>query len=281
MPTPAKKRPSPAVLSSGTHPTSMSEELRRRVLADEATALLSSSLDADWCMRGIVELVVPRFADWCVIETIDQAGALEVRAEAVVGGRDGLAHELRARRPHDRGSPFSPCEVVRSGRGIVVEDIVAAIDDHRTRDPEDLRIKAAVGVVSALWVPIGSGEVMGVIELFSLRAERRFGLADLAVIEQIGVTLEAALRHSRLYPHHQAMLEASRGLINGVARHELLTPLAALILQLESLQRKVWDSQTGDDEVSRGLAKGLSHAKRLSDTIHQLLRAPGRVTPPQ
>ena len=35
-----------------------------------------------------------------------------------------IARELRLHRPEDRGSPFSSSEVVRSGRGIVVEDIV-------------------------------------------------------------------------------------------------------------------------------------------------------------
>lgn len=249
-------------------------DIRRREFLEEVKSVLSSSLDTHTCMQGIAELAVPRFADWCVIEMVDPDGQLRLEAEAHVhSDRLGIAAELRRQRPSNADSPYSVSAVIRSAQGVLLSDIADAIDDHRTRDPEDLRILKALGVTSALVVPIGGSAVLAVLQLFSLREDRHYSLEDLACVQRLACNVSAAIEHGRSYSDVDELMHASERLISGSAKHELLTPLAALILQLESVQRKLWETafdRHESSELSRGVAKSLSQARRLSDRLRRI-----------
>ena len=59
--------------SSRTSPTAKDAELRQRFLA-EAGQLLASSLDYEQTLERVARMIVPRLADWCGIEMVDEQG---------------------------------------------------------------------------------------------------------------------------------------------------------------------------------------------------------------
>ena len=66
---------------------------RRAAFLAEATQILASSLDFDSTLRGVAELCVPYFADWCSIDVAEDGGAFR---------RVAFAHADGARR--ERGA---------------------------------------------------------------------------------------------------------------------------------------------------------------------------------
>ncbi|HVY45664.1 MAG TPA: PAS domain S-box protein, partial [Minicystis sp.] len=56
----------------------------RRALLADATTMLVSSLDVRETLARVAQMSVPRFADWCAVDLVDEAGAIERVAVAHV-----------------------------------------------------------------------------------------------------------------------------------------------------------------------------------------------------
>src|SRR5690348_15313424 len=51
-------------------------ETSLRILSERSKALLGASLDYEALFKSIAWLVVPRFADWCAVESVDEGCSL-------------------------------------------------------------------------------------------------------------------------------------------------------------------------------------------------------------
>ena len=82
-----------------------SDELRERAhersgLLADASALLSASLDPEQTLAAVVRAVVPRFADWCVVDILQADGSIKPAAVAHADpARQTWACKLRSRYP--------------------------------------------------------------------------------------------------------------------------------------------------------------------------------------
>src|SRR5579871_4199341 len=82
----------------------------------EAGAVLASSLDVTSTMRQVASLLVPAFADLCVIDVLRDDGTIE--GVAVTAAREDVAAglvDLRRRFPIDPSSPHPAARVIRTG----------------------------------------------------------------------------------------------------------------------------------------------------------------------
>src|SRR5207249_3572863 len=96
---------------------------RRATILSESSAILSSSLDASTTLRTVAQLVVPRFADWCIVDLVTRAHALERVAVSAAGAdSDALLAELRQYAP-DGVSSQPSAEAIRSRRTVVIPEI--------------------------------------------------------------------------------------------------------------------------------------------------------------
>ncbi|MDO9016706.1 MAG: PAS domain S-box protein [Deltaproteobacteria bacterium] len=209
-------------------------EETHRFLA-EAGALLASSLDYRATLTAMARLAVPEMADWCVIDLLDDAGALERLTVAHADpGRIELGHEIHRRYPlvHDGGAG----RVLRTGASERVREVTEETLAAGARDPHHLELIRELGLRSWMAVPIiVHRRVLGVIEFASSESGRRFEARDLAVAEEIGRRVGVVIDNARLFEMTQRERlraeEASRAKdeLLSMTSHELRTPLNAIL----------------------------------------------------
>jgi PAS domain S-box-containing protein len=175
-------------------------ELRQRFLA-EAGQLLASSLDYEATLERVARMIVPRLADWCGIDMVDEHGDLvHVAVAHVDPAKVEMAQELSAKYPPDMDAPSGVPAILRGGPAELYREIPEELLIEGARDEEHLRIIREVGMRSAMAVPMRIGdETLGAITLVSAESGRVFDDDDLAFAEDLALRAATAVQNARLY----------------------------------------------------------------------------------
>ncbi|MFF7446719.1 MULTISPECIES: SpoIIE family protein phosphatase [unclassified Streptomyces] len=185
-------------------------ELERLALLAETTTQLTSTLDVDETLRRLVALVVPRLADWVIIDMITERD--EVWRTAVIhADGDKLVHRDDLEGPMPPVPEESPMPLSRALRGVA--STVASPQTYEGSPDsgiavEQRRLFEATGIRSAAIAPIRSTrEVLGALTLGRADQARDFTSADLALIEDIARRAAVALDNARLYQRQRTVAE--------------------------------------------------------------------------
>ena len=175
-------------------------ELRARFLAD-AAAVLAGSLDYETTLQQVAELAIPTFADLCIVELADPDGQL---APVAMAHRDPLKvdimRKLREEFPADQRAPRGPGHVFRSGDSELYPVITAETIEREAGDLRQRKLLEAVGVRSALIVPMSTGgRRLGTISFSLSESSRRYDHEDLSMAEELGRRAAVAIDNARLY----------------------------------------------------------------------------------
>lgn len=216
---------------------STSSEEALRFLA-EFSVELASCLDHAQALRRIATLAVPRLADLCTIDLVDQEGRLE---------RLGLAHrnpervallaELGRRYPPYPDAAHGPVHVLRTGR----PEHVRHFDDETLRetaqDDRHLRLLRQLQMHSYVGVPlIARGRTIGVLSLATAESGREYGEPDLELALDLAGRAALAVDNAQLYQSMQFEL-AQRKQAEALARESE----ARMQFALEAAQVGTWD----------------------------------------
>ena len=179
-------------------------ELRERFLA-EAGQLLASSLDYGQTLERVARMVVPRLADWCGIDMLDDEGGIQQVAVAHVDpAKVELAHELRQRYPPDMDAPNGVPAILRGGPAELYAEIPDELLVAGAQDEEHLRVIREVGLKSAMAVPMRIGDVtLGAISLVTAESGRRYDEDDLLFAQDLALRAATAVQNSRLFEEQQ------------------------------------------------------------------------------
>jgi serine phosphatase RsbU (regulator of sigma subunit) len=174
--------------------------LRTEFLA-EAARVLSSSLDYQQTLRNVATLAVPEIADWCAVDLFD---AEEERVPVAIAHVDPakleMAEELRAYQPPQLDPSRGLGKVLRTGEAELIADIPDELLVETAADERHLELLRAVGLRSALVVPMKvRGRTIGAISMVAAESGRRFGREDVAFACQIADRAALAVENSRLY----------------------------------------------------------------------------------
>jgi PAS domain S-box-containing protein len=174
-------------------------EAKLQFLAD-ASIELASSLDYEATLKAFANLAVPQFADWCVIQLL-QDGVLRPLAiahpDVVLESR---VHELQEKYPPDPDSPRGAYQVVRTGSTEFVPDITDAMLVMAARDEAHLDVLRELKFRSALQVPLKiRGKVLGVVTWVTGSDGRRFTDRDLHFGEDLARRAAVAIDNSHLH----------------------------------------------------------------------------------
>ena len=171
-------------------------EGRSAFLAD-ASQRLDASLDLRSTLDSLTRLSVPYLGDVCVVEEVAGGEARRLAAAAADPAVESLVRALPGAFPlaADHGAPLG--RVLRTGRAEILEP-----GDESVLGPAAAGegLLSADFARSAMLVPLKArGRLIGALALLSLHAERRYGLEDLALAEELGRRAALALDNARLY----------------------------------------------------------------------------------
>jgi len=182
-----------------THQRHAEEQIR--FLAQTGT-LFSAGLDYAATLAELAALLVPRLADYCIVDVIEEeSGSLR---QVVISHRDPereqILRELRQRYPPEQNEAHPVTEVLRTGEPYLVEDARDAALTRAAVDEEHLALYQALEATSYIVVPLESrGRLLGTISLGTGESGRRFGPLDLDLAREIGRRAALAIENALLF----------------------------------------------------------------------------------
>ncbi|HEY0475999.1 MAG TPA: ATP-binding protein [Kofleriaceae bacterium] len=202
-----------------------------------AGTLLNASLESAAAASAAAAVGVPRLGDVCLLDLVSTDDHLLYATAAHVdpAAQRDLARSLGAV-PRLPVFAAAAAEVVATGRAIQL-----AIVSDAACSAADLPILRALGIHSALIVPLTLGvRRLGALT-FCMTGEHRHRDGDLALAEELARRCALAIEHARLYEqarHAVAMREQTLAIVS----HDLRSPLATIVMAASIL---------GSDELTR------------------------------
>jgi len=248
---------------------------------------LTASLDAETTVQGVADVVVPDFADWCVIDLVADAGELQLVAAAHRDdGEVARIRELRSRYPP--AARLDPRHVIYRAmeapetiwETVTDEDLQRrAVDDHH------LALLRELGIGSHVVVPlVGRGRVIGAISFIRGPQTRPFDAEDVTTAEDVARGTALATDNARLYRSAQEAV-ATRDRFLAVASHELRTPLSVVHGHWQLLERRLarvreitGPQRDAIDTSLRRLGQGVEQLRRLVEDLLDARRLGGGET---
>jgi len=224
---------------------------RRSTVLSESSAALSASLDSATTLRTVSRLVVPRFADWCLVDLVTRENSIERVAVSASGSdTDTLLSELQRYAP-DWTSSQPSAAALRSRTTIVMPEVTDETLVSTVRDEHHLAIMRRLSPQSAIAVPmVVRQRVIGAITLVRTTPGHRYDTADIAMAEELARRAALAVDNATLYSEAdqaRALAESANRAKDeflAVLSHELRTPMNAVYGWARMLQMGQIDSGT-------------------------------------
>ena len=216
------------------------ERARARFLVDAAT-VLSSSLDVDETLGRVAELIVPRIADWCLVELLDGGVTRQIALRHQDPSKLELARRIRERFP---ARPDSPAQrALHAGEPRLIREIDERTLNELTEGPEHLELVRELGMRSAMAVPmIARSRVLGAITFVSAESGRTFGEDDLEMAEQLAERAALAIDNARLFEAERAARAAAERANERLGRLQAVMAELAVALSSERVGEIVVDN---------------------------------------
>ena len=236
-----------SVVADVTEQRQIREALRaseaRSVFLAEASRLLAASLDYETTLSNVAQLAVPRVADWCAVDLLDDQGAMRRLAVAHVDPEKArLAHDLERRYPTDRNAGTGVWHVMQTGQAELLHSYMVVPVSVRQR-------------------------IVGVISFVAAESHRSFGADDLAAAEELARRAAVAIDNARLYQQAQEAIRVRDDFL-AAASHDLRNPLGSIRGNAQILERML--ERTGSVPMER-LRTGLTNIVGATDQMTRLI----------
>jgi signal transduction histidine kinase/PAS domain-containing protein len=260
----------------------------RLAFLSDASHILAGSLNYRETLARVADLAVPRLADWCAIDVLDERGRLD-RVVVVHSDPEKIrfAHELQRLYPSDPTEDSGAYGVLRRGEPqfvpVVTEEILRSV----AKDGQHLEMLRQVGFRSAISTPLRSrGQPHGVITLVQAESGRQYTEEDLQLVMQLAERAALAVDNSSLYSNSRTLneelerrvearteeLEAANTELEAFtysASHDLRAPLRGINGFSQALLDDYGD--TLDDTAKEYLRRIHTGAVRMGELIDDLL----------
>ncbi|MER8186412.1 SpoIIE family protein phosphatase [Kitasatospora sp. NPDC094015] len=185
----------------------------RLALLNEASTRIGTTLDLYRTAEELVEVVVPRFADFTTVDVLESVlagdeadpvprdGSVLMRAIAV-GEVDEEGRMAGAADPVGAASRSAMlyAQSLRSGRSILVPHVDEAALRRIVAHPDRVQPSLDAGVHSYLMVPLlARGTVLGGAEFIRSRNPDAFTTADVSLAEELAARAAVCIDNARLY----------------------------------------------------------------------------------
>ncbi len=211
----------------------------------QASTLLASSLEYETTLNSLARLIVPQFAERCLIYTFDeQDGLPRLFIADPNSASNSMIRSLHGRYHLESNADQGPGKVLRTGRSELVPEVDEARLQAMAHSPEELVIFRQLNVRSCITVPLTArGRVFGAMTLLS--STRRYQQADVTLAEAFAFRAVLAIENARLYQQAKQARQVAEATTERMRRMQALTA---------ALSQAATAPQVADVIVHQGLA---------------------------
>jgi PAS domain S-box-containing protein len=217
---------------------------------------LASTLDHQAALQRVAELVVRDFADWCLVDVVDEGN--ELRRLAVA--------RTEPRKPGGGPAPDNHPEaavraVVESGR----PDVVPALGESSS-SAEPVRFLGGIKASSVICVPLRvRTQALGALTVARTEPGVAYGADDLAVVEDLASRIAIAADRGRLYREVEERADAAR-VLDHVADGILLLDRSGVV-RLWNPAAEAITSIDSEKVVGRAAAEAIPGWQEAAETV--------------
>jgi len=234
----------------------------QRFLA-EVGASLATTLDYEETLTGIAQLAVRAFADFCIVDIVEEDG--EIRRIRVVG-RDPASEWACDVLRHFRIDPSRPhmvWQALHEKQAILIEAVTSEVVASWAQSDEHLRALQGLEARSVIAAPLlAHGRVLGVIKFISSTSSSAYGRADLRLAEDVAYRASLAIENSRLYRIAERAILA-RDNVLGVVAHDLRNPLGTILMSSALLRRRGEEPERRSRKPAEAIERAVTRMDRL------------------
>jgi PAS domain S-box-containing protein len=214
-----------------------------RFLAEAGHALVRT-LDYEATLSALARLVVPRLADWFIVDVEDEDGAMRrVAVAAAAPEKQALLEELSRLYPPGPGSKQPAALAVTRGAAVHFSEFTPKSLRATTRDDHHFELMTKLDPRSAIAVPlVARDRTLGALTFAWSESGRRYDEVDIALAEEVARRAAIAIDNARLYESEASartqaeaaqhrvefLSEASQLLASSLDYGETLTSVARL-----------------------------------------------------
>lgn len=160
---------------------------QRLMLLADASALLGEAFEHETSLKHVAHLTVPGFADWCVVELVDDDATRIVALAHADSAKGSVLEELYRSYPRAEGVPGDARQIVRNRQAELVNEVSNSAREATAQDPQHLSLLGALGTKTILRVPIRhNDEIDGVMAFGRGNSRAWFDPADQLFAEDLG-----------------------------------------------------------------------------------------------
>lgn len=246
-------------------------EETKQFLAD-ATALLATLTDYNSTLQKVSELAVPLFADWCVVELLDNDNRIQLAAFAHREiARESLIRQVEKNISETDLKDSVMKQVLRDGNSVLITDMTDPSDYLVTVDEENSELIRTLNPQSIMFVPLKARKrTIGVMKFVYSDSARRYDQSDLSIAEDLAHRMAIAIENAQL---NEAIRDGDQRKDEFLAMlaHELRNPLAPIMNALEILNLSGNGSPL-EAKARETMRRQIDHMVRLVDDLLDLSR---------